>query len=1187
MTTITVGVGKDHATIQAAVDAAGLVSGPVTVLIDPGVYAEQVVVDGAALDGLVIKGDGPGVVIKPPAGTLATTGAGYAGIVTIKNASNVTVENVTVDGDQRGADVGSADSLVGILYVDASGEAKGVVVQNVSDAPALYGMQRGFGVVVANEDPDPTTRIPADSEALRSFALTDSTIKDFQKNGVFISNADVTITGNTILGNDDIGKINGQNGIQISGSTGTISDNTIEDIAYTGSTTWYASGIIAYENNALIVTDNTITGSTEPGVVPPQFAAVDWTDSTGGSIAGNTFANALYGVVAYGFPVADGGIEELNALLVGANTFIAISENGVVVEEVTTSNLPFDVTGSDFSDRINGGSDDDTLRGLGADDEISGHDGDDTLIGGAGVDTLDGGADDDTLDGGAGADQLTGGGGVDRAIGYAASATIAIDTSGRWIVTDGSVVDVLTGVERVEIGGTTYLLVDKTGTDVGGFQSIQAAVDAAAGGETILIAPGSYTESEEYVSGDFHGLYINKPDLTLQGVKADGSLITTAAEARAVGATVIAGAQNMFGANHWIDVGGTGVTLRGLHLQAGSETTNKLLEIWANDVTVENSFLDVNIGGAVYSYAAAIYFNETIPGATDVIDRYVIDGNILNEGIVVSNGVGTPGSISALQRITNNSFVGVFDTVSGEGRYDTIVLNGNAPGIGWLTESNQSPTITGNTFDGNETPFLLRGLDASLANPPNAAQIQTILSANGDAETRYAYVVDSVTGAIVPAIRDFGAGPVNFFAVTNTIDTLNLGLDATPDAVFGDQRVLIRSGDTIVVKTGSTASNQSVLVDDVVVRALAGSADLNLTMGETLPDGTPVAVRKLTLADHSVGVGANVDVTGNDLDNTIIGNSGNNALLGGKGDDLLEGRGGADTLRGGADDDTLISGAGNDRLDGGTGFDTADYSANTRAIVADLRTDARINPLDGIGNGIATNLTNGTGQLQAAGQPWLAFGYVRETNSSSTASFTQTTMASSTGVWAAVGLDRLETTMTGSASVNTIETIVATRFSDLVIMDEGDNVLVGLAGNDILIGNGGDDRIDGGVGNDTLTGGAGDDALFGGLGNDTLSGGTGVDLFIFGNAPSLNIGNDRITGFSDEDYILTTHAIPDTNNDDLITFSNRVLDWDGNNRVTTGTLVVTDQANVRVTVLVSVDKVEFDGVEYFAYQLFA
>ena len=173
-------------------------------------------------------------------------------------------------------------------------------------------------------------------------------------------------------------------------------------------------------------------------------------------------------------------------------------------------------------------------------------------------------------------------------------------------------------------------------------------------------------------------------------------------------------------------------------------TTNKLLEIWANNVTVENSFIDVNANPTGYTGAAAIYLNDNGNPATDVITQYTIDHNILNEGIIVANGVGDPSlGIGANQLITDNQFVGVFDPNTGVGRYDTVVINGQVAGIPWLLEPTQTPTISGNSFAGNATPFLLRGSENDPSLPPSAAEVADILAHNGNASTTYAYVVDS------------------------------------------------------------------------------------------------------------------------------------------------------------------------------------------------------------------------------------------------------------------------------------------------------------------------------------------------------------------------------------------------------------------------------------------------------------
>jgi Ca2+-binding RTX toxin-like protein len=67
-------------------------------------------------------------------------------------------------------------------------------------------------------------------------------------------------------------------------------------------------------------------------------------------------------------------------------------------------------------------------------------------------------------------------------------------------------------------------------------------------------------------------------------------------------------------------------------------------------------------------------------------------------------------------------------------------------------------------------------------------------------------------------------------------------------------------------------------------------------------------VERLTLTGT-----ANINGTGNELNNLLTGNSGNNVLAGGAGHD---------TLNGGAGDDILAGGTGNDMLNGGSGNDT-------------------------------------------------------------------------------------------------------------------------------------------------------------------------------------------------------------------------------------------------------------------------
>ncbi|MFJ7797058.1 LapA family giant adhesin, partial [Pseudomonas sp. NPDC096950] len=75
---------------------------------------------------------------------------------------------------------------------------------------------------------------------------------------------------------------------------------------------------------------------------------------------------------------------------------------------------------------------------------------------------------------------------------------------------------------------------------------------------------------------------------------------------------------------------------------------------------------------------------------------------------------------------------------------------------------------------------------------------------------------------------------------------------------------------------------------------------------------------------------------------------------------------------------------------------------------------------------------------------------------------------------------------------------------------DGNDTLLGGAGNDILFGSGGNDTLDGGKGNDILLGGTGNDTLMGGSGNDILIGGSGADTFVW---KAGDTGNDVIKDF--------------------------------------------------------------------------
>ena len=858
-----VGGGSEYQTIQSAIDAA---QNGDTILVAPGTYIEQLTVSGK---NITIQGSGQGqtIIEAPDAASLQISAIDpsssrptkYA-LVAALDGANVNLSGLTIDGRNQGAIPNTPTNydFVGIYGLNANVDVDLVHVTGVEElltGGALdgqpSGVQRTSAIIITDSNGNPQT-----------FDITNSTVDGFQKNGMVLTGAGLTVNvdHNVITGAGPI-QSTAQNGIELGfGAGGSVTNNTVSGIDYTPASV-VGTGILVYQAaSGTVVSGNSVTGGVSDG-----DAGVYFYNSNSPTANNNTLSNLGYGLVQEG-------------------TFgTAISQTGNTFNN-DTINLGFypDSTGT---------------TGF-------------TISGTPGPDDLEGTAGNDTFNGAGGNDQLVGNGGIDTATGFDASYHIAIQ-SGHWVVTNGTNTDVLTGMEKVVIAGKTYDLVDQLGAGTGGFQSVQAAIDAASAGDTILIAPGTYTESHTTASGAA-GIYINTPNLTLQGVDANGAFITTSAAAQSEGATIISGAQNDFGANDWIDVGGTGTTIQGLHLQAGSQTNNKLLEDWADKVTVENDFIDVNIGGTTYSGAAAIYLNDTDPGTASFINSYLITGNLLNDGIYVANGVGTAGAgISSTEKITNNTFAGTFNPGTGNGTYDMVAVQGLIPGIGWQVEAAQVPTISGNAVGNGTVPFIFRMTDATASDFPTGAQIAQIVAGDTGPNDTYAYLLNS-SGAPDLYQDNIGSGPFYRYYVANSIDTLDLGVDTTADNVYGGQRVAMNSGDTLFVQSGSGAVNSQIVADGLTVEASAHSSNLTLTLATQYADGTTISggVHTLTLADYAAGHGANITVTGNNLGDTVTGNSGNNSFTGGSGNDTFKayfaGTQNTNTVDGGGGVNTLV-----------------------------------------------------------------------------------------------------------------------------------------------------------------------------------------------------------------------------------------------------------------------------------------
>ncbi len=141
------------------------------------------------------------------------------------------------------------------------------------------------------------------------------------------------------------------------------------------------------------------------------------------------------------------------------------------------------------------------------------------------------------------------------------------------------------------------------------------------------------------------------------------------------------------------------------------------------------------------------------------------------------------------------------------------------------------------------------------------------------------------------------------------------------DALFGGAGADRLEGGTGADVMRGGAGNDWYLVDNlgdkVIEQAIDGSDEGGV---DIVQSGVSFALGAFVENLSLVGT-ADIDATGNELNNVIGGNTGANVLTGNAGNDLLIGFSGNDTLFGGDGSDNLQGGTGNDVLTGGAGAD--------------------------------------------------------------------------------------------------------------------------------------------------------------------------------------------------------------------------------------------------------------------------
>lgn len=446
---------------------------------------------------------------------------------------------------------------------------------------------------------------------------------------------------------------------------------------------------------------------------------------------------------------------------------------------------------------------------------------------------------------------------------------------------------------RVEVAAN--IIVDANGG--GDHTTIQAAIDAANEGDTILVLAGDYNET----------VTIDK-QVTLLGAQTgvDPTAATRGDEAVLTGAIIL-------------QDGADGTKIEGFTIAEGTniggENASVYLANGAADVAIENNVFmrsgpvdndtfrgilgtsnGANTGLTITQntfsgWHTGVFLN---PGATDA----AVTGNIFNGNFVGMSVDGPDATLIAGNTFTNNDFEGL-GIGPGEAQ-PALTLNGNA-----FADNGGAP-------DGRSIGVYDNGITVT----SDDAGTNTVLELQGG--------VTDITLAGSAGLSVIGNGDANDVEA-NAGDNLLDGGDGADTIDGGD------GDDTLLGGLGNDD-----LAGDGGADLLYGGADNDVLYGDA---GEDTLYGGSGNDEAEGGIGNDV-LFGDEGSDTLDGGDGNDTIIGGIGDDDLAGDAGADLLNGGQGNDTLFGDAGADTLIGGAGADSLVGGAGGDTFVYEVLLDA-------------------------------------------------------------------------------------------------------------------------------------------------------------------------------------------------------------------------------------------------------
>ena len=777
---------------------------------------------------------------------------------------------------------------------------------------------------------------------------------------------------------------------------------------------------------------------------------------------------------------------------------------------------------------------------------------DDNLFGSPLADTLQGQAGRDTFHGGAGSDVLTGGPDADifvfdtAALTDARAATPVFDhiadydqgNTGSFSAAEGDQIDLSTLlsaaynlgngqpvsslVRAVASGGGADLQVDVDGAANGVNWVTVARLDGVQSGNTLnIILDSTLPPGSPIVVGGGGGGN-QAPVLNAGG----GSLAYTENQAASAIDTVLtvsdADSANLTGAT---------VAISG-NFQSGQDILG-----FANQNGITGSFnaatgvLTLSGSASVANYQAALrsvtYFDnsDNPSGAPRTISYQVDDGQASNHAsntvtatVSVTPVNDAPTDINAITLLAVNEFpgngvlVGTVAARDADNSSHTFTLLNDAGGRFAIDNGGHITVVNGLLLDFEQNPLHVIRVQAT--DPGGLSFVKDFGITINDVNP------ENITGD----------GNSNTFVGGPLADNLNGG--------GGADRLEGRGGDDILdggpgadVMLGGTG-NDSFVVDNVSDQVIEnpgeGRDSIYTTVNYTLPAEVEVLIAQ---------GGADLQLNGNGLANTIFGNTGNNVIDGGAGADIMLGGIGNDSyvVDNVGDVVTENPGEGRDSV-----YTTVNYtlSSNVEVMIAQGGADLQLN-----GNGLANTIFGNTGNNVIDGGAGADIMLGGIGNDSYVVDNVGDVVTENPGE----GRDSVYTTVNYTLSSN-VEVMIAQGGADLQLNGNGlDNTIFGNTGNNVIDGGAGVDIMLGGIGNDAyvvdnvgdvvtenpgegrdsvyttvnytlssnvevmiaqggadlqLNGNGLDNTIFGNTGNNVIDGGAGADIMLGG------IGND-------------------------------------------------------------------------------